>query len=85
MNRLIDHPCSECEGELVSKPIAQEFERGGVRVKLSGVQAWVCQRCGEVYFAPGGADLVNKAVNSLFALAAAGHQHRGELAADLSN
>ena len=35
--------------------IAQEYEKEGVKVKLSGVKAWVCAKCGEIYFEPGAA------------------------------
>ena len=66
------------------KTIAQEFEKEGVTVKLSGLKAWVCTRCGEVYFEPGGAQQVVQAVNSLFALAFTERQHKGTLSAQLS-
>jgi hypothetical protein len=62
----------------------QEFEREGAKVRLSGLQAWVCTRCGEVYFEPGGAQQVVQAVNSLFRLAFAEKQHKGTLSAQLS-
>jgi YgiT-type zinc finger domain-containing protein len=61
--------CSECGGPVRRKIIAQEFEKEGVRVRLSGLQASVCGRCGEIYFEPGGAQQVLQAVNSLFRLA----------------
>ncbi|MBL8187294.1 MAG: YgiT-type zinc finger protein [Acidobacteria bacterium] len=65
------------------KAITQEFEREGVKVKLSGFKAWVCQRCGEIYFEPGGAEKFAQAVNCLFALASAEKQHKGRVAASL--
>ena len=54
-----------------------------MRVKLSGIQAWVCSRCGEIYFLPGGAERLAKAARSLFELALAGRQHRGNPTAHL--
>ena len=30
------YPCSDCGGEVRRKTIAQEFEREGVKVKISG-------------------------------------------------
>ena len=76
-------PCSECKGRVRRKRISQEFEKEGVKIKLSGLKAWVCEQCGEIYFEPGGAEKVVRAVNSLFALALAERQHKGTLGARL--
>ncbi|HZG54725.1 MAG TPA: YgiT-type zinc finger protein [Pyrinomonadaceae bacterium] len=84
MKELMKLPCSECGGRLRRKAIEQKFEREGVTVKLSGVKAWVCERCGEIYFEPGGAEKVAQAVQSLFTLAFAEKQHKGNLSAELS-
>lgn len=83
MKRRVRSKCSECSGQVRRKTIAQEFEKEGVTVKLSGLKAWVCARCGEVYFEPGGAQQVVQAVNSLFRLAFAERQHKGTLSAQL--
>ena len=64
--------------------ITQEFENEGVVVRISGVRAWVCARCGEIYFEPGGAQRMAEAVQSLFALARSEKQHKGTVVADLS-
>lgn len=84
MIELTKKPCSECGGRLRPRRVAQEFEREGVRIRLTGIQAWVCSRCGEVYFLPGGADRLARAARCLFELALAGRQHRGKLTARLS-
>ena len=84
MNDLMKAPCSECKGSLRRKMIAQEFEREGVKVKISGIRAWVCSQCGEIYFEPGGAGRVSKAFNCLFALAITERQHKGKLHARVS-
>jgi YgiT-type zinc finger domain-containing protein len=84
MKRQMSSKCSECGGPVRRKIIAQEFEKEGVRVRLSGLQASVCGRCGEIYFEPGGAQQVVQAVNSLFRLAFAERQHKGTLTAHLS-
>ena len=76
-------PCSECGGRLERKHIDQEFEREGVKVKLSGIAALVCTDCGEKYFQPGGADKVAAAANSLFSLAVVEKQHRRVLTAQI--
>ena len=84
MKRRVRSKCSECGGQVRRKTIAQEFEKEGVKVRLSGLKAWVCGRCGEVYFEPGGSQQVVQAVNSLFELAFAERQHKGTLSAQLS-
>lgn len=77
-------PCSECGGSLRTRTIRQEFEREGVRVSVSGIRASVCSRCGEVYFAPGGAQALVDAANGLFALARRNRQSKGKLSAAVS-
>ncbi len=84
MRKMMRAPCSECKGQVKRKTISQEFEKEGVKVKLSGLKAWVCSRCGEIYFQPGGAEKVARAVNCLFALALAERQHKGRVSARLS-
>jgi YgiT-type zinc finger domain-containing protein len=72
-------PCSECGGQVKKKYISQAFERGGITVKLSGIGALVCSKCGEIYFQPGGSEKVVEAANSLFKLAAAERQYKRPL------
>jgi YgiT-type zinc finger domain-containing protein len=84
MSDLARKPCSECGGRLRPRTIAQEFEREGIRIRVSGIRAWVCSRCAEVYFLPGGAGRLAKAARSLFELALAGRQHRGKLTARIT-
>ena len=80
---LVEQPCTECGGILKKETISQEFEREGVKIKLSGVKAWVCQSCGEIYFLPGGADKVARAANCLFELALVEKQHKGTITAEI--
>ena len=82
-SKTMQSPCSECGGQVKRKAITQEFEQEGVRVKLSGFKAWVCTRCGEIYFEPGGAERFAQAVKALFALALAEKQHKGKVVASL--
>ena len=79
-----EKPCSDCGGPVRRKTIAQEFEREGIRINISGIEAWVCSRCGEIYFEPGAADQLVQAANSLYELARAGQQHKGKLRAAVS-
>ena len=84
MKREVRPPCSECGGPVRTRMITQEFEREGVRVAVSGIRALVCSQCGEVYFAPGGAQALVEATNGLFALARRNRQSRGKLSAAVS-
>lgn len=76
---LMKSSCSECGGQVKRKTISEEFEKEGLKVKLSGLKAWVCEQCGEIYFEPGGAEKVARAVDYLFALAFAEGQHKGKI------
>ena len=40
---LMEQPCSECGGIIEKRLISQGFEREGVKIKLSGIKAWVCK------------------------------------------
>lgn len=80
---LMEHPCTECGGILENKFISREFEREGIKIRLSGLKAWVCNDCGEIYFMPGGAEKIVKAANSLFELAHTERQHKGILTAQI--
>ncbi|MBI2877084.1 MAG: YgiT-type zinc finger protein [Candidatus Tectomicrobia bacterium] len=84
MRELMKSSCSECGGKVKRETISEEFEKEGVKVKLSGLKAWVCKQCGEIYFEPGGAEKVVQAVNSLFTLAFAEGQHKGKVTAHMS-
>lgn len=84
VEELMKGPCSDCGGKLRRKPITQEYERDGVKVKVSGFLAMVCSRCGEIYFEPGASDRLVQAVNALFALAFAGKQHKGKVLAKVA-
>ena len=84
MKDLMHSPCSECGGAVRYRTIAQEFEREGVRVSVSGIRALVCMRCGEVYFEPGAAQALVEAVNCMFALARRNRQRKGRLGVAIS-
>lgn len=83
MKKTLHVRCSECGGSMRTRKITQEFEREGLRVSVSGIRALVCSRCGEVYFAPGGAQALVEAANGLFALARSNRQS-GKLTAAVS-
>jgi len=84
MQKTREKPCSDCGGQVRRKAVSQEFEREGIRIIISGFEAWACKRCGEIYFEPGAADKLVQAANNLFALAIAGKQHKGKVMAQIS-
>ena len=69
IEKLMEKPCSDCGGGVRRKAVTQNFERGGVKIIISGFKAWACLNCGELYFETGLADKLTQAANSLFALA----------------
>jgi YgiT-type zinc finger domain-containing protein len=79
MKSLEKLPCSECGGSLKEQLVSQQFEREGTLVEVAGVRALVCQKCGETYFVPGGAQAITQAANSLFEVAKRNGQHKGKL------
>jgi YgiT-type zinc finger domain-containing protein len=84
IKELMRNRCTECGGSPKKSVITQEFENEGVVIRISGVHAWVCAKCGQIYFEPGGAQRMAEAVRSLFALARSEKQHKGTVVADLS-
>ncbi len=72
--------CTDCGAKMELRTVSQEFEREGLRVRITGIPAAVCPECGDISFAPGVADNIVKAANSLFALAA--ERHRGLIVAE---
>jgi YgiT-type zinc finger domain-containing protein len=82
--KVTQKPCTDCGGRVRPKTITQEYERDGVRVSVSGVKVLECEKCGEIYFEPGGAQALVEAVESLFALAKQTHQHKGKLVGAIS-
>ena len=79
MKDLFLQPCSDCDGKTSYQTISQEFEREGLRIKISGIKAIVCETCGEIYFAPGGSEKLAQVANSMFDLAKVEHQHKGPI------
>jgi YgiT-type zinc finger domain-containing protein len=65
---------------MVHKSISEEFERDGLRVRITGIPAMVCPQCGDTSLAPGVADKTVKAANAMFEIAE--ERHRGILIAE---
>ncbi|ETR69371.1 MAG: hypothetical protein OMM_09656 [Candidatus Magnetoglobus multicellularis str. Araruama] len=77
MNIVKNKICKACRsGELINNEVTQSFEREGLNVKIDGIPALVCRKCGQIYFKPGLADKINLAANHLFMLSEA--KHAGE-------
>ncbi|GEM_PF-1355719 len=84
MPRTREKPCSDCGGQVGRKTVTEEFEREGIRINISGFEAWVCSSCGATYFEPAVADKLVQAANSLFELARAGNKHKGAVLAQVA-
>ncbi|MBI3944646.1 MAG: YgiT-type zinc finger protein [Armatimonadetes bacterium] len=77
---MIEAPrCTDCGCPMEWRTVDQEYERQGVRVRLTGLPAMVCPRCGAIAFDPDTTDHILAAANALFRIA--GDRHKGVLAA----
>jgi len=66
--------CPDCGAEMEWRTVEQEYERDGNRVRLTGLPAMVCPRCGGVSFDPETTDRTIEAANALFKVAKGGHK-----------
>lgn len=72
--------CSDCHSPTEFRVVTEEYERGGVRVRISGIPAMVCPNCGAVSFSAGVTTRIAEAANALCAVAE--EQHCTVLTAD---
>ena len=69
--------CKACkQGKLYKQEVGQKFEREGLEVRIEGIPALSCDKCGQVYFPPGISDMITTAANDLFLLSEV--KHSGE-------
>ena len=69
--------CRDCRsGKLYKREVVQKFEREGLEVRIEGIPALVCEKCCQVYFAPGIGDKIAVAASHLFMLSEV--KHAGE-------
>ena len=69
--------CADCRHQTQWQEVSQEFERDGLRVRISGIPAMVCPHCGAISYSAGVPDKIIAAANSLLVLLA--DRHRGAL------
>jgi len=72
--------CADCRHQTRWQEVSHEFERDGLRVRISGIPAMVCPNCGAVSYPASVSDRILTAANSLFELLA--DRHRGVLWAE---
>jgi YgiT-type zinc finger domain-containing protein len=72
--------CADCQQQTQWQEVSHEFERGGLRVRISGIPAMVCSNCGAVSYPARIPDKLLAAADSLFELMA--DRHRGALRAE---
>jgi YgiT-type zinc finger domain-containing protein len=72
-----NNTCKTCrEGKLLKREVIQSFEREGLKVKIEGIPALVCEKCSQIYFQPGIANKIAAAADHLFILSEI--KHTGE-------
>lgn len=42
--------CVMCGGNVTEKIISREFTKNNKNIEISGLNAFVCEKCGEAYF-----------------------------------
>ncbi len=73
--------CADCRQQTQWHQVSHEFEREGLRVRISGIPAaMVCSNCGAVSYPAGIPDKLLAAADSLFELMA--DRRRGALRAE---
>jgi len=72
--------CADCRQQTQWQEVSHEFEREGLRVRISGIPAMVCSNCNAVSYPAGVPDKMLAAADSLFELMA--DHHRGALRAE---
>ncbi len=72
--------CADCRQQTQWQEVSHEFERDGLRVRISGIPAMVCSNCGAVSYPAGIPDKILAAADSLFDLLT--DRHRGALRAE---
>jgi YgiT-type zinc finger domain-containing protein len=58
--------CADCRRQIEWREASQEFERDGLRVRISGIPATVCPHCGAISYPAGVPDKIIAAADSLF-------------------
>ena len=57
--------CIHCRGRMVKASAPFRIDRKGLRLTLDSVPAWVCQQCGEPYFAEKEAESIQDLLRTL--------------------
>jgi len=66
--------CKTCrDGKLYKSEVTHRCEREGLEVEIKGIPAFICEKCEQVYFAPGVGDRISAAANELFMLSEIKH------------
>jgi YgiT-type zinc finger domain-containing protein len=71
-SRRIEKKCPDCGAKMRFGPVEQEFEKGGIRVVVSGMSGWSCPKCHAVLYPPGVMDHIVKSAQELHRAANAG-------------
>ena len=50
MGERMQRTCPDCGGKMVEKTISRTFDNNGKKVKFNGINALVCEKCGEVAY-----------------------------------
>lgn len=57
--------CIHCQGEMKQGTAPVHIDREGCHLTLDRVPAWVCEQCGEVYFAENEVDAIQDLIKAV--------------------
>lgn len=57
--------CMHCQGEMKRATAPFHIDRKGYHVLLDSVPAWVCEQCGEPYFAEKEVDMIQNVIKAI--------------------
>ena len=60
--------CSDCGTLTEFREVTEEYERGGMRIHISGIPAMVCPKCGSISFPAKITGKVAKIAEAMFSL-----------------
>ena len=57
--------CLYCQGRMKRGKAPFEIEKGGYRLRLEQIRAWICIQCGETYFEEKEVNSIQKVIQAL--------------------
>lgn len=59
------YECLECGGQMPLKTISQTFSVSGKEIEIRGIEAYVCDECGEVVYTSAEAKMIERVLDAI--------------------